>query len=1093
MSGNGHTDRMRLDLCTSCSDVSLNDAQTLTYAQWACEVDGWSDPCMLDARCEPCWADVGTWTDPVTDEAPWVGLDVRSHRVHGVITTRFEGLDDPVTTRTSTQTVSGSTVFGPSIVEARGLRWEGVLYARDREALEWFKRWFSDLVAGLADGSCGRGGELKVRAWCPEPGTTDLTAGLLSLVDVAATGGVKYEPVCCDTWVGFTVDLTAGRGELWTQPEQFAHVTSKAEFVKVCKSCGVLTDDTIDNEQCAPCAKCGCPEPFEATLTCSTVTNVTPPVYVRPVTTDAAGHPICGPGSGQYGTAAETVWKDEQGRPSCGKGSGHYMDTDAQLPVYDYRGKPSCGEGSGLYAVYPSRAAAVADLNVTTAATNGWVDKTSTLKGLTPCQAEAATVIAIPQAGGSIRDVSYKWTFANQNQAPFVQSGPQSSISDMVPVWSGVTKTELLSTTVPDGWLGELTVNWSENVPEGGTSIVRVSTPACDAKPGPNGGVYEEKDAQGRPSCGPGSEFYGDEVPVLDWAGIPSCGPTSAGYGAEEVFYDLNGKPSCGNGSAGYAQWTAEGPGNWGPGTPQTITRYGNSGNNPPVWIIGGTGQHHMSKLTSVRIGPASLDPGYGVGALTGNGTLHYVTKAGTWATQPVVINVPNGQTPAPLFTAIPANANPEGSFYLTGLTGTQSQFNLGSSVGVEIPHTPNRNVNPTDRNCNPSLQPTARACNIGPNEGVMRDCFGTDVECAPCVLGPNGGVDRDCTTGCVNTNVFIPDSAVGGWPAGSGVPEGAANYPAIASCIIPLVTEIEGATVVGVTSPSGHALWTGSVDASPLMCSQDDAKILSVRLVAKGTVPVPGSQAAGWTGWTIAAWNPITSKLVGGAHTTLAAPPAVDDKGRWTWPLDVATVADLHSLDLLVDLGAPLGGTAGNLDYLAVEVQWTGCGTCAEDKPCATTSGPVSCYKEPECCDTRMFCAKIDHLDRCPGEKLLPAIQIAAPLAGDIRNVKVTVYCNPDDLPNPTDDYDAWKCQTPAMTGLIPLIAAGSSLSIDPRTKQIMVADRGGGCQPVSAAVEGWSFCPVTTPAVVCIQIDLCAWPEGSQVWIDGYGDVTT
>jgi uncharacterized repeat protein (TIGR01451 family) len=182
--------------------------------------------------------------------------------------------------------------------------------------------------------------------------------------------------------------------------------------------------------------------------------------------------------------------------------------------------------------------------------------------------------------------------------------------------------------------------------------------------------AYTAITVSGAAACGPGTGTT--EIPVNDWNGVPSCGP----------------------GSGGHKTWTRE-TGNWEHQPPFTgnylATMYLNTSNSNLNWTTNNTGFHHSSQMLGVWIegtggscGNTFNNPGF----VTVNFTLNYWTTAGTWASTVITASGSPGSAPcnlsgAPLpvgsagrmypIAALPANADPNGIFYITGLTGTYS------------------------------------------------------------------------------------------------------------------------------------------------------------------------------------------------------------------------------------------------------------------------------------------------------------------------------------------------------------------------------------------------------------------------------------
>jgi hypothetical protein len=514
----------------------LANEQALAYRAWGCDM-GIQTTCMgAQFRCEPCWADqcLTVYSDPISDNACWADpTNPVSGRFWGVYITKIEGLDTPVSTRAVYPTIGGGAAIGPEVLGARGLQITGVLLAADCAAMEYGKRWFQRLLtqacrwgtapqhvatdnppktlcttcgttvcpqcvtAGITScstcsaskGGCGcNTGSIMLRTHCPQLGDNP-NDGLVTLHNVAATGGVTWSapgPCCCEVQA-FTIDLVAGRPEMWAVQAKPGATFTITDMEPICPDCdpdGMSGGGELSNcSDCGTCNKCVAVADCLVDPLCTTTAITAPPTYVTAGVLDEQGRPSCGTGSANYGSAIEVLWSDLAGRPAYGPGSAHYLEGMPESPVYDSNDIPSCGGASAQYGSQPATPAAVDTIVSNTA--GDWTTKTVVRSGLMPCQAAALFVVITPAGGAQIRKVTRSWVESNPNAAP-------SSVSyEPISVAPNVTASAVTASGVPLVAVGStvaVTFSWDEKIVAGSTVTVNVEQPACAAITGPNAG-----------------------------------------------------------------------------------------------------------------------------------------------------------------------------------------------------------------------------------------------------------------------------------------------------------------------------------------------------------------------------------------------------------------------------------------------------------------------------------------------------------------------------------------------------------------------------------------------------------------------------
>lgn len=862
--------------------LRLDSQQAVAYWNWMCSTELVDEWCRRSIRLvdNACWSDVRTYTDPVTDGAPWLDEDDPiSAMFAGAIILDVSGLEDPVIARAAYSSVTGGSALGPSTSTGRGVRIEGVMIGGTPEGLDYGRAWLSQRVMAIA-------GSLTVRTTCPE--TRDASTvdyGLVQLFNVRAVEQPTFtftreesKSGCHLLMARFTLDLLAEDPQLYP-------VVGAGVVVDVGYGALVSTDPAVT---CPPVTVPDLTDPTAPTSTTTTVTSTA-------ASFDDAGRPSCGDGSGYFDSGFEEVWYDLIGRPSAGEGSGHYLDVLAIAPEFDAYGLPSCGPLSGSWGAYP----AVLAQNVTVAQFNSttlpWTAQQVVIPGLTPQQLDSLVVTVAPGAGGQVRSVTSQLWWVNENANP-----SRVAVTGEVAVAPAQTVHEVYASPnasrPPLGWLAEFVVAWEHRIPQGGTIEVRYTTEATDSLAGPNGGKWASEDAYGRRSCGPGSHAYLDEVVRFDSAGRPSCGDGSAFFMLEAPVDDEDGRPSCGPGSAHYLDeaahndWAgrpscASGSADWMaiaafPGLDSDLA----SMSGPEGVTSGahtGGGVIPASSWNSGSFGAVSCS---NAGLLINTVTVTWWDKRG-YSHTTLLRN--NGAYPD-VTGGFDCASKPNPSLPSTAVAVTSYTFTYqmtcgagggGLSVHINLPAaeaipSPNGGadracfVGPnagSDRTCNPGMNGgTDRPCEIGPNAGVDVPCDGVDVECDHAELGPNDGVDRDLVTHCVSRLIVRPDDFTPGWPSfPARQPSGAIAHPGYEADVLPLLASGEGAGVPGYTSPGGaftFELGLSDLDLCP------GTQVLAARLCAKVTRPDAkgSSKSAAWRGFTLAAVAPAVEIVNG-------------------------------------------------------------------------------------------------------------------------------------------------------------------------------------------------------------------------------------
>jgi len=538
--------------------------------------------------------------------------------------------------------------------------------------------------------------------------------------------------------------------------------------------------------------------------------------------------------------------------------------------------------------------------------------------------------------------------------------------------------------------------------------------PAADA-------VLPEYDDQGRPSCGTGSAYYdsGVEVVTEDELGHPSSGDGSGYYlrtAGELPALDWMGRPSCGTGSADYSKRAAQ----------STVT-------NEQLYTTNTVAQW-ATKTTSVAAltydqANAATFRWTGTGRVRNVRLITYALNQFGAVPSSVVADKFYGGPQTLTFTATSAVANftTLGAHSFTVEITWEERIDTGQSVTL-------------DWSC------TSFSASAGPNAGSDRACTAQ-------VNGPNAGVDRVARTECVSRVAALPTIML---PISS-------SWQGNTSGTTPLIPfwGDEGDRLYGTLTTSGDATFALAGFTTSDICAG------STILWARMRVKMQSPKGAGGTPYP---WTVATD--LGGRTDSLD----VVDGVEMIYPLSTPSLADIAALGVLVDLAGPIGGTEGWIEYLAIEIEYVGGPTCIDcgpnegvDVPCVAAAS-TSCYERPAT------------VALASGRFVPPTIAAGAPVitieagTADLSDVALFAWADPVNRAAPTVDqasFDFWRCVTPCMSGEVAWMPAGSTLTIDARSRTVTLAVNGIAAEasryltgPGGAA---WAWPAFAGPVRVC------------------------
>lgn len=225
-----------------------NEARTLAYIRAGLLGD--SRVHARDCACDVLEDEYGPFVDPVTDEAPWyTSARAESGDFLGLLIDRIE-LTSPWARSVTARGGSGS-VLGPQRLRGRVVSVTGNLYAASPEAMDYGKRWLSEVLrdCNSLDGI----GDLCLMPECPEDGVVNMfrtlkraalidgpTEVLYPGVDPCVLTGVRFQLATEVGWL-FTDDevcmedqaITAGETEccMLTTEEWIGDATARIEIV----------------------------------------------------------------------------------------------------------------------------------------------------------------------------------------------------------------------------------------------------------------------------------------------------------------------------------------------------------------------------------------------------------------------------------------------------------------------------------------------------------------------------------------------------------------------------------------------------------------------------------------------------------------------------------------------------------------------------------------------------------------------------------------------------------------------------------------------------------------------------------------------
>lgn len=251
-----------------------NEARTLAYIRAGLLGD--SRVHARDCACDVLEDEYGPFVDPVTDEAPWyTSARAESEDFLGLLIDRIE-LTSPWARSVTARGGSGS-VLGPQRLRGRVVSVTGNLYAASPEAMDYGKRWLSEVLrdCNSLDGI----GDLCLMPECPEDETVNMFRTLKRAALIDGPTEVLYPGVDPCLLTGVRFQLATEVGWLFQDAEM---CMDNVTVAGAAETCILSTEEWIGDATARITIVAGAPDRVEnlrVTAT-PTINSVCPPAGV---------------------------------------------------------------------------------------------------------------------------------------------------------------------------------------------------------------------------------------------------------------------------------------------------------------------------------------------------------------------------------------------------------------------------------------------------------------------------------------------------------------------------------------------------------------------------------------------------------------------------------------------------------------------------------------------------------------------------------------------------------------------------------------------------------------------------------------------
>lgn len=287
-----------------------DNARTYAYHQWAKESGLYSLDCCPRLDDCSCPNDSQTWTDPVTDDAPWIDPNnPHSEEFLGVMIMKVTGVNDSTLSRDVVDGFNEGTILGRDRLRGKTMVFEmlvlGYTCAGVDYGIEWLRKLTERSICqcqDLAD-PCEQctGRQLTLRKFCPDIDPGDCDHGLRTWDSVGVVDGVKEvddeqlkQLCCCLRKVTMTMQTESPysyscprdycEGELVADEDNYTRCYDwRADCLTcdTCDACDRCGRDSICNcfplgdlEIIVPENECFC-EPIEKVFSCCCIDDIT--------------------------------------------------------------------------------------------------------------------------------------------------------------------------------------------------------------------------------------------------------------------------------------------------------------------------------------------------------------------------------------------------------------------------------------------------------------------------------------------------------------------------------------------------------------------------------------------------------------------------------------------------------------------------------------------------------------------------------------------------------------------------------------------------------------------------------------------------
>lgn len=243
-----------------------DNGRTYAYYQWALENNLFDPQCCPDIRDCSCDLDASAWTDPVTDNMPWIDPNLpESQEFLGVMILKVTGARSSTLVREVSDAFGDGSVLGRPRKRGRSFVYEmlviGTSCAGVDYGLEWLRKLTESTLCACDDvlDACSActGRQLSLRVYCSDNQSCD--TGLRTWDSVGVVDGVTevddeaLRKLCCCVRKA-TMTLQSESPYSFTCEEEKCNEEADPDAYQRCFDFSV---DCFACETCSSCDRCG--------------------------------------------------------------------------------------------------------------------------------------------------------------------------------------------------------------------------------------------------------------------------------------------------------------------------------------------------------------------------------------------------------------------------------------------------------------------------------------------------------------------------------------------------------------------------------------------------------------------------------------------------------------------------------------------------------------------------------------------------------------------------------------------------------------------------------------------------------------------